>query len=80
MDAFEGEVKGIGLWMWGDVKGYVLEKKVRYKKVFTEIDRESEDDCEWEQIDSVWGYYYEDADDLIEEIIKEHGLEPKVAA
>lgn len=80
MDAFEGEVKCIGLWMWGDVKGYVLEKKVRYEKVFTEIDRESEDDYEWEQIDSVWGYYYEDADDLIEEIIKEHGLEPKDAA
>lgn len=66
--------------MWGDVKGFVLEKKVHYKKVFTEIDRESEDDYDWEEVDSCWGYYYEDIDDLIEEIIQEHGLQPKDAA
>ena len=77
---FEGEVKDIGIWMWGDVKGFVLEKKVHYKKVFTEIGREPEDDYEWEQIDSCWGYYYEDADDLIEEVIKEHGLQPEETA
>jgi hypothetical protein len=32
------------------------------------------------KIDSCWGEYYEDADDLIEEVIKEHGLQPKDAA
>ena len=77
---FESEVKDIGLWMWGDVKGYVLEKKVHYKKLFTEIDREPEDGYEWEEVDSCWGYYYEDIDDLIEEIIQEHDLQPKDVA
>ena len=67
MDFFEDEVKCIGLWMWGDVKGYVLEKKRPY-------------DDDWEEIDSCWGEYYEDAEDLIEEVIKEHGLQPKDAA
>lgn len=80
LDLFEDETKCIGLWMWGDVKGFVLEKKVHYKKVFTEIGREPEDDYDWEQIDSCWGEYYEDADDLIEEVIKEHGLQSKGAA
>ena len=35
---------------------------------------------DWEEIDSCWGEYYEDAEDLIEEVIKEHGLQPKDAA
>ena len=70
LDLFEGEVKDIGLWMWGDVKGYVLEKKRPY----------DDGTYEWEEIDSCWGEYYEDADDLIEEVIKEQGLQPKDAA
>lgn len=28
----DNEVKSIGMWMWGDVKGYVLEKKVKFVK------------------------------------------------
>lgn len=79
MDLFEHEIKCIGLWMWGDVKGFVLEKKVHYKKVFTEIGREPEDDYDWEQIDSCWGYYM-DTDKLIDEILTENGIKKNDAA
>lgn len=75
---FEGEVKDIGLWMWGEVKGYVLEKKRPYTKMYD--DGDTSESYDWEQVDSVWGYFYEDADDLIEEVIIEHGLQPKDAA
>lgn len=78
LDLFEGEVNDIGMWMWGDVKGYVLEKKRPYTKLYD--DGYTSESYDWEQIDSCWGYYYEDADDLIEEVIKEHGLLPKDAA
>ena len=80
LDFFEDEVKCIGLWMWGDVKGFVLEKKVHYKKVFTEIGREPEDDYEWEQIDSCWGEYYEDSDELIKVALEENGIKLKETA
>ena len=79
-DLFEHEVKCIGLWMWGDVKGFVLEKKVHYKKVFTEIGREPEDGYEWEQIDSCWGEYYEDSDELIKDALEENGIKLKETA
>ncbi len=79
LDMFESEIKCIGLWLWGDVKGYVLEKKVPYRKVFTEIGREPEDDYDWEEVDSCWGEYME-TDELIEEVIKENGLDKKDAA
>lgn len=75
---FESEVKDIGMWMWGDVKSYVLEKKRPYTKLYE--DGKSSDSYEWEQIESCCGEYFEDADDLIEEVIKEHGLQPKDAA
>lgn len=80
LDLFENEVKCIGLWMWGDVKGFVLEKKVHYKKVFTEIGREPEDGYEWEQIDSCWGEYYEDSDELIKVALEENGIKLKETA
>ncbi len=32
----DDEVKSIGMWMWGDVKGYVLEKKVKFVKKYKE--------------------------------------------
>ena len=73
-DLFEHEVKCIGLWMWGDVKGFVLEKKRPYD------DGDTSDSYDWEQIDSCWGEYYEDPEELIEEVIKEHGLQQKDAA
>ncbi len=79
LELFKDEVKKLGMWMWGDVKYYTLEKKVPYKKVFTEIGREPEDSFDWEVIDSVCGYYM-DADDLIDQVIAEHGITDKDAA
>lgn len=78
IELFESEVKDIGMWMWGDVKRYTLEKKRPYTKLYE--DGKSSDSYEWEQIESCCGEYFEDADDLIEEVIKEHGLLPKDAA
>lgn len=78
IEQFESEVKDIGLWMWGNVKSYVLEKKRPYTKLYE--DGKSSDSYEWEHIESCYGEYFEDADDLIEEVIKEHGLQPKDAA
>ncbi len=73
LDIFNGEVREIEMWMWGDVKGYVLEKKLRYKKVFTEIQCEPEDSFDWEEIDSCWEYYL-DTEDLIDVVISEHDI------
>lgn len=69
----DDEVKSIGMWMWGDVKGYVLEKKVKFVKKYEDESREDEEEEEWEEIDSCWGYYME-TDELIEEIMEEHNL------
>ena len=69
----DDEVKAIGIWMWGDVKGYVLEKKVKFVKKYEDESREDEEAEEWEEINSCWGYYME-TDELIEEVMKEHGL------
>lgn len=69
----DGEVKAIGMWMWGDVKGYVLEKKVKFVKKYEDESREDEEEEEWEEINSCWGYYME-TDELIEEIMKEYNL------
>lgn len=69
----DDEVKSIGMWMWGDVKGYVLEKKVKFVKKYKDESREDEEGEEWEEVDSCWDYYME-TDELIEEIMKEHNL------
>lgn len=69
----DDEVKSIGMWMWGDVKGYVLEKKVKFVKKYEDESREDEEEEEWEEVDSGWGYYME-TDELIEEIMEEHNL------
>ena len=37
----DDEVKSIGMWMWGDVKGYVLEKKVKFVKKYEDESREN---------------------------------------
>lgn len=47
----DNEVKSIGMWMWGDVKGYVLEKKVAFTKKYKDKSREDEDCEEWEEDD-----------------------------
>lgn len=38
-----------------------------------------EDDYDWEEVDSCWGYYC-DEDELIKKVIDEHKLQPSVAA
>lgn len=73
MSIIEAEVKEIGMWAWGDVKGFVLEKKVSFTKVYDDEDREDEKDAEWEEVDSCWGYFME-TEELIAEIISEHDL------
>lgn len=79
LDIFKSEVKRIGMWMYGDVKGFVLEKKVPYKKIYAEIGRDSVDGYDWEEIDSCYGYYM-DTDELIDEVIAEHNITDKDAA
>lgn len=69
----EEDGKIIGMWMWGDVKGFVLEKKVYFTKHYKESERDNQDDYEWEHVDSCWGYYME-TEELINEVISEHKL------
>lgn len=71
MSVIDGEVKCIGMWAWGDVKGFVLEKKVPFTKTYA--DGRVVEDFEWEQVDSCWGYYLE-TEELIQEVIAEHDL------
>jgi hypothetical protein len=73
LELIDAEVKEIAMWAWGDVKGFVLEKKVEYTKKYHDIEREDEEDFDWEEVDSCWGYYME-TDKLIEEVISEHQL------
>lgn len=69
----EGEVKCIELWAWGDVKGFVLEKKIPFTKVFDDKDRDDEEDYEWEEVDSCWGYFME-TEELIKKVMSEHDI------
>lgn len=69
----DSEVESLGMWMWGDVKGFVLEKKVPYTKQYHDDEREDEEGFDWEEIGSCWGYYME-TEELIAEVIAEHGL------
>lgn len=73
LELIDAEVKEIAMWAWGNVKGFVLEKKVEYTKKYHDIEREDVEDFEWEQVDSCWGYYME-VDELMEEVISEHKL------
>ena len=78
MDLFAAEAKEIGMWMWGDVKMFELEKKVPYKKVFTDSERKPEDNFDWEQIHSCGGYFL-DTDELIDNVIHEYDIPQHVA-
>lgn len=49
----KGEADGLNRWMWGDVYGYTLEEKV---------------EDEWEEVETICGYY-QDIDDIIEEVM-----------
>lgn len=72
-ELIDAEVKEIGMWAWGDVIGFVLEKKVQFTKVFADSNRKDEATFEWEEVDSCWGYYME-PEELIDEVIAEHRL------
>lgn len=78
-ECIDKEVDCIGKWMWGDVYGYVLEKKVRFKKVYESEEKEDEDDYEWEHVGSCWGYY-EEPDELIEEVMAEYNIKEVAVA
>lgn len=73
LEIIDAEVEKIGMWAWGDVKGFVLDKKVSFTKVFDDNEREDEEDYEWEEVDSCWGYFME-TEDLIKEVMSEHDL------
>ena len=73
----DGEVKDIGMWMWGDVKGYVLEKKVPYTKHYQDSNREDEEDFDWEEVHSCWGFFM-GTEALIEEVVSEHNLKEAI--
>lgn len=65
----EGEIDCINRWMWGDVYGYILEERKNFTKTYE--DGEVEEDFEWEETDSCWGYF-EDPDDIIKEILSDY--------
>lgn len=71
------DVKIIGTWIGDDVKGYILEKKIPYKKVFEDSSRKSEEGYDWEEIGSCCGFYM-NTDELIDEAFLENGIK-KVA-
>lgn len=79
-EIIDAEVKEIGMWMWGDVIGFTLEKKVRFTKHFyQDLSRADEDAFEWEEIDSCFGYFME-PDELISEVMAEHNIKEEIAA
>lgn len=51
-------VKLFNAWAWGDVFGYILEEKRNFTKIYEE--GTTEEDYEWEQIDSCYGFYGDD--------------------
>ena len=79
VECMESEVDCIGKWLWGDVIGYTLERKVAFKKVYNDISRQPEDSEEWEQIDSCSDYYCT-PDELIENVVNEHDIRTKDVA
>lgn len=73
LEVIDAEVKEIEMWAWGDVKGFVLEKKVPYTKQYHDAEREDEEDFDWEEVGSCWGYYME-TDELIQNVISKYQL------
>lgn len=73
LEIIDAEVKEIGMWAWGDVKGFVLEEKVPFTKVYHDKNRDEVEDFEWNEVDSCWGYFLE-SEELINEVISEHSL------
>lgn len=53
--AIATEVETLGQWMNGEVYGYVVEERRDYTKVYHDGD-ESEEDYDWQETDSCWGF------------------------
>ena len=68
------EVKEISMWLWGDVKYFTLEKKIRFTKVYKDEESDPEDCEEWKTVEAYGGLFFEDAEDVINEVIAEFGL------
>lgn len=79
VECMESEVDCIGKWLWGDVIGYTLERKVAFKEVYNDISRQPVNCEEWEEIGSCWGYYCT-PDELIENVVNEHDIRTKDVA
>jgi hypothetical protein len=61
-ESLESSKKLFDNWMWGDVYGFILEECKSYAKIpmekFKEGDiEEFEEEEEWEEIDSCWGFF-----------------------
>ena len=56
-EVLEGTGDVYGWWAWGDVYGYVIEQRAPDTP-----DDADEDEIEWIEIDSCWGYYGPDHD------------------
>lgn len=67
----DDEVKCIEKWMWGDVLGYTIEKKVHFTKHYDE--GKCVDNYEWEFVDGCYGNYME-PDEIFDMVISEHNL------
>ena len=70
-DCIEGDVECVNRWMWGDVYGYTLEERRDFTKTYE--DGTMEEDCEWVETDSCWGYFCE-PDEVIKENLPEDNL------
>lgn len=73
LEHLQDSTKTLEMWLWGDVKGFALERKVPYTKIYDDPSRSDEKGFDWEEIDSCGGYYLT-ADELIDEVISEHCL------
>ena len=58
--AISSEVEILGQWMNGEVYGYVVEERRDFTKVYHDGD-ESQEDFDWEETDSCWGFIGYDA-------------------
>lgn len=70
----EPESECIGMYLWGNVKRWVLQKKQTFKKVYDNTDKKDEYSFEWETIESCGGYF-EDTEEVIKNVIAEFNLE-----
>lgn len=73
-NVIDAEVKMIGMWAWGDVKRFTLEKKVLYTKVYKDANRKDKECYEWETVDFGGGCFMEN-DEIVNEVLSRYDLE-----